>query len=509
MAKLALHALHAAILAGALAAPAAQARDGNHALIIGISHYSAESGADPLLGVPHDVENARRMAAAMGVDPAAIVELRDAQATKEHIVQQLEVLRAAVQGGDKVLLYFSGHGTRLETADGCKEGFSTYTGAMLTDEELATYTQPISRLADKLLVMIDACFSGGVIQSATRSLLEAGNMRAKFSAGASAACMAPVNQSPTRSLLSELKRLGVHEENFVQIAAANFNEVSWDNKAFGGLATSSVARCLLGEAKDLDESGAISLDEVRACAQSRMNDLMQPYVARGMSPSTLQVKGNRNLVVVATPPAAEIVPPSLPSVPPPEPTPPLLPPPPAPPLAAVPAPPLEAQRPATGARATLEEIFQQRDPRLKVDVVAPARLKIGREPLHFTVRSSANGYLYAVLLGSDASSFYLLFPNKLDADNRISANRDYVFPRPGWKVAAGGPAGTDRMLFVVSPTPRDPQVFAAASSGGGPYTYSVANLKSRQRLIDFFIGKGVRGRNAALGAALVDVEEIE
>jgi hypothetical protein len=31
---------------------------------------------------------------------------------------------------------------------------------------------------------------------------------------------------------------------------------------------------------------------------------------------------------------------------------------------------------------------------------------------------------------------------------------------------------------------------------------------SRQRLIDFFLGRGVKGRNGAMGAALIEVEEI-
>jgi hypothetical protein len=481
----------------------AQAADGNHALIIGIGNYAPAFSADPLLGVQHDVRNARRMAAAMGVDPSAIVELRDAQATKERILQELDSLKARVKPGDRVLVYFSGHGTRRETADGCKEGLSSYTGDMVTDEELAAYTQPISRDADKLLVMIDACFSGGVIKNTSRSVLGDGTMRAKFSGLASSACVAPVNQSQTRSLLSELKRLGVKDENFVQIAAANYNEVSWDNKEFGGLATSAVSRCLLGEATDLDGSGGISLEEVRACAQSRMDDLMRPFRQMGMTESTLQVRGNRNLVVAPAPLAEEPARP-LPvvAVPPATSVPVVLPSAPGVPVSEPPA--------VTGARATLEEILQQRDPRRRVEVEAPSALTIGSEPLRFTVRSSADGYLYVLLLGSDEKSFYLLFPNKLDTDNRVVAGRPYAFPHPGWRVVAAGPPGSDRLLFVVSDSPRDPRIFVPdQSSAGGPYTFSVADLSSRRRLIDFLLGRGVKGRNAALGAELISIQETQ
>lgn len=194
------------------------------------------------------------------------------------------------------------------------------------------------------------------------------------------------------------------------------------------------------------------------------------------------------------------------------PTPPVTPPvvqPPAPPPAIAPPAAIEPP-PPVGSRATLEDIFQQRDPRRSLDVVAPARLTIGKDSLQFTVNSSVDGYLYAVMLGSDEKSFYLLFPNALDKDNRIRARQPYALPRPGWQVTAAGPAGINRILFVVSPSPRDPGIFVPGNeAAGGVFTYSVADIASRQRLVDFFLGRGVKGRNASMGAALIDVEEVQ
>jgi len=162
-----------------------------------------------------------------------------------------------------------------------------------------------------------------------------------------------------------------------------------------------------------------------------------------------------------------------------------------------------------GSRGTLEDILNQRDPRLALDVSAPKQLTIGRDRFAFTVKPSSDGYLYAVLLGSDEKSFYLLFPNKLDSDNRVKANQSYSMPRPGWQVGAAGPEGTDRILFVLSQSPRDPKIFVSDDSGaGGPFSYSVADLPSRQRLVDFFLGKGIKGRNGAIGATMIDVEEV-
>ena len=162
-----------------------------------------------------------------------------------------------------------------------------------------------------------------------------------------------------------------------------------------------------------------------------------------------------------------------------------------------------------GSRGTLEDIVNQRDPRIQIDVSAPKQLTIGRDRFAFTVKPSSDGYLYAVMLGSDEKSFYLLFPNKLDADNRVKANQTYSMPRAGWQIGAAGPEGTDRILLVLSQSPRDPTVFVNNdSSAGGPFSYSVADIASRQRLLDFFLGKGVKGRNAAMGAALIEVEEV-
>jgi hypothetical protein len=159
--------------------------------------------------------------------------------------------------------------------------------------------------------------------------------------------------------------------------------------------------------------------------------------------------------------------------------------------------------------ATLEDIFAQRNGRLKVEVTAPKSLVIGKDPFAFSVRSNTNGYLYAVMLGSDGKSFYLLYPNKLDQDNQIKANVTYKFPKPGWSIKAAGPEGTNRVLFVVSQSPRDPKIFALdEDSGGGPFAFSLAEMTARKRLVDFFLGRGIKGKNGQMAASLVSVAEV-
>jgi hypothetical protein len=292
----------------------AQAAEGRHALIVGIGNYSQASMTPPLKGVPVDVANARKMAEAMGVAPSAIVELRDSAATKPRILREFAKLRDAVKPGDRVLVYWSGHGARFSGPNGCIEGLQTYTEGVfqttdvMSEAELATHLQPISRVADKVITVMDACFSGGVIRGNTRGLLDASRLRARFSDHSGGQCNVGINQPRTRGLLSEISRLGVQQENFVQIAAAADNEVSWDDESVGGIATNALTQCLLGEAKDLNSSGAVSLDEVRVCAQSRMNRYMDQFKYLGMLPSTMQIKGNRNLVVAPAIPALPVAP---------------------------------------------------------------------------------------------------------------------------------------------------------------------------------------------------------
>jgi hypothetical protein len=380
----------------------------------------------------------------------------------------------------------------------------------------ATYTHKISEKADKAIVLIDACFSGGVVAGKTRSLSAVDEIRAKFSQPRAGACDVPVNYRKTRSFTPALQNLGTPDQNFVQISAANYNEVSWDSPKLGGLATHSLGECLLGQAKDIDRSGAITLEEVRQCAQAKVNQLIAPYEAQGKLPATIQMRGTRNLIVVADPPKVlaqrpESGKPSAQQTPPPAPTaPPLVPvSPQAPTVASTPEPvkesPAEQQ---VASAATLDDILAQRNGKLSLNVKAPKQLAIGKDAFSFNVKANTDGYLYAVMLGSDGQSFYLLFPNKIDTDNRIKANTAYQFPRKGWSIKAGGPEGTNKLLLVVSQSPRDPKLFVPdESSGGGPFTFALSDLAARQRLIDFFVGRGVKG-NARMAASMVEIKEV-
>ncbi|MFM7255519.1 MAG: caspase family protein [Betaproteobacteria bacterium] len=573
--------------------------------MIGIGQYRGD--ATPLQGVKHDMVSATQMAEQMQVPRENLIVLRDSQATKTAVMAALKNLRDRVQLGDRVFIYFSGHGTQLSEARTCQQALMTYDMQAISNREMADFTTQISEKADKVIVMLDACFSGGVLVGRSVRLKDSEALAAKFyvDSRGKGVCSDPINEV-SRGLLAQVERLGIHSENFIQIAASRPDEVSWDHPAKGGVATVAVRDCLSDGSIDKNQSGAIDLEEIRACAQRKMNKFMEPFRPQGKFSSTLQVLGNKNVIVnptqvaIAPPVAAPVVVvvqaplPPAPSLPPvaspppaappvvvsqpslptptavpsqtmpspaetakppvaslPSPLPPAatpiptrppaqqpaetpppaapvvvaLPTPPKPPVQtppaapATPAPPVAMPQPPpaaelvadgpVGSLATLKDIFAQRDPRRKLDVKLPTQLTIGKQgEFKFSVTSSVAGYLYVVLLGSDEKSFYLLFPNRIDAKNQIKAGMTYQFPTEGWDMTAGGPPGTDHILFVASEAAFDQRVFSTTDDQSvGLFAFVVGSHATRKRLVEFFLGRGIQGRSSPFAAQLLQVEE--
>lgn len=533
--------------------PPSQPRAARHALIIAIGDYMSPS-IPPLLGVGHDVDSATKMATAMQVPAANIRVLRDHDATAARIEQEIAELNNRTRPGDRVFFYYSGHGTRyyspLPADQGCVEALLPADSEPMTNARLATLMKPISDKADKLMVFYDACHSGGIVGKplgVTRSLVTPkGKLTPKFTpGGAIDACSRPTNIR-TRSLGSETAKTGTLAQNIVLISSSRPDEVSFDDEDAGGVATQAWRDCMLSDAEDLDQSGAISVNEISACAQHRINARFkgnQQFGAQHMTiggnggfvpgwlassasaasarpataasaAATIAGTGTAGTGTAVAPaasgPSAATTPPavanaaqgaamaparpatatSVASTPATATT----------PAAAVPAAPVTATTAAASAAtaataattataatvqaapgAALADILAQSDPRRQVTVTAPSRmLKIGKDTLDFSVASSHAGYVYVVMLGSDKKSYYMLFPNDRDGDNYIKAGDSMKLPRPNWRITAQGPAGTDRMLVVVSATPRD--LTQLGNSKAGPFVYNLTDAGGRARL---------------------------
>jgi len=498
-------------------------RINRHALIIGISRY-ADPSTPPLPGARIDKQSATQMAQAMQVPVGNIQYLQDDQATGGHIRQALQELTDKVQDGDRVFIHYSGHGTRYNdpAAGGCVEALLAYDGGQsgtITNREMADMLKTITNKTDKLFVMYDACHSGGLVQAAssvrTRGITngnDEGVLRPKF-ASISEECGRPVNVK-TRNLVVEAASKGALPQDIIHVSASRDNEISFDDELKGGLATQYMRDCMLREAKDLDNSGAISVDEIKMCAQEKINKRMANDV--NYKPHNLVLNGNAAFVpawfsqVSASAMAASLA---------------------GAPVAAAPAsvavPPVSvtppsAPAPLTGEQA-LRQMFEQRDAKRRVQVtLGKDKLKIGQDALDLSVQSDRAGYVYVALAGSDNKSVYLLFPNDLDQNNKIGAGQPLLLPRPTWRVKAGGPAGTDNLLVLVADSPRD--LTPLAANKAGPFVTSLNDAQGRAKLGALMANSqmgsslacrtpGSSQRNPlcsdAYGAAMVAVEEVK
>ena len=526
-------------------------RSNRHALIIGVSTYS-DPNTPPLPGARVDKESATQMARAMQVPTNNIRYLQDAQATGDNIRKALADLNASVQDGDRVFIHYSGHGTRYNDpqAGGCIEALLAHDGGQsgtITNREMGQLLKPITQKTDKLFVMYDACHSGGLVANAsslrTRGFTtpeDEGTLRPKFSS-ITEECGRPVNIK-TRNLTVEQVSTGALPQDIIHISASKDNEISFDDSNKGGLATQFMRDCMLRDAKDTDGSGAVSMDEIRQCAQVKLNDRMKNDA--NFKPHNIQLTGNTGFVpawfaqvstVASLAPVSAVAAVSTAAPAPAQPPRPVataLAPVTVPTPAPIAATPHPASIPAivtaptpvqlTGEQA-LRQMFEQRDAKRRIQVtLTKDKLKIGQDTLDLLVQSERAGYLYIAMAGSDNKSLYMLFPNDLDQNNRVEAGKQITLPRPNWRVRASGPEGKNTLLVFVADAPRDLKSLAATKAG--PFISSLNDAQGRASLGALMSTSALvssqecttassRRNNSlcsdAYGATLVSVEEIK
>ena len=170
--------------------------------------------------------------------------------------------------------------------------------------------------------------------------------------------------------------------------------------------------------------------------------------------------------------------------------------------------------------AALQDIVDRSDPQLVVTAVSDkSTVTIGKDLLRFRVKSSESGYLYIFFGGTDKSHFNLLFPNQLDKNNRIEAGRDVVLPRKEWEIVAGGPAGTNHIVALVSRRERDLAATGLLRSTDAIPEYDLALAAQRwaqrppgpQGGASPFIGKALCATapcDETYGAKLMEITEV-
>lgn len=170
-----------------------------------------------------------------------------------------------------------------------------------------------------------------------------------------------------------------------------------------------------------------------------------------------------------------------------------------------------------GIVTALQDVVRRADPLLGVNALADkSAIQIGKDRLQFRLKSTQSGYVYVFLAGTDKGHMVLLFPNAIDKDNRIEANKELALPRKGWQITAGGPPGTNHIVTMVSRLPRD---FSQAGLRASKDDIPEFDLARAEQLWVASAGKGnpfvgqavcpAQGEcDATYGASLLTIEEV-
>jgi hypothetical protein len=251
------------------------------ALIVGVGDYAALD-AD-LTGIDVDMEMMTEVAINLGFADDEIKVLYDADATLENIERAMTTwVRDGVRTGDTVLIYFSGHGSRVpdtngDEEDGADEVYLPHDayvrrnhrpgepqfGNIVIDDEFATWLAAIP--SRNVIVFFDSCHSG----SATRSVAlgnrsvgaEIGQSKFLYYEGVPRGTGNMESPAGTRAVL-----------NYASLSASRDDQPSFTTIS-GGYFTQGVWRAVKSAVRD---SMPISLEDLRSAAElfveSRMDE---------------------------------------------------------------------------------------------------------------------------------------------------------------------------------------------------------------------------------------------
>lgn len=414
------HSILAAAVACSVLVACGMARAENHALIMSIDYRGVlPPRGGELPGSNQDGMIAKRIALGIGVPEANITWLRNDQLKLSAMTEAFNALIDRVKEGDKVFLYYSGHGHQKSASGGrkCTQMMVAHDLGFFPDEQVRRLLDILANRASQVVMFNDSCFSGGGAGPDTKALRDTGGAVPKYfedsKAGSSNdpdyVCGQAVNKDVVERTLGVFKR--PQPARMLYVAASADNEVSWSTPA-GSVATLAWAQCLGSKSADRDGNGLVDGNELKQCAQEviqRTSRQTQTVTLLGSAslPLAFNAGGNSG-----------------------------------------------GSNPVANPARALESFLASADPTIKVSLaVAKANLKIDQDLLDFSVGTDRDGYLHLLHVGTDGK-FYVLFPNGEDRNNFVKAG-SHRFPRPAWGIKALGPAGTGYIMAYLSDAPRD------------------------------------------------------
>lgn len=155
------------------------------ALLIGVGKYPGLAPAYQMTAPAHDIRRLASSLEAAGLDASAVTLLTQgddgAGAGRADLLRAIAALEQAAAPGDRILLYFSGHGGQRPAtwpgreADGLEEIWlaadarldrnGVVTGGYLADHEIAAAIRRMRLAGADVWLVVDACYAGGITRS--------------------------------------------------------------------------------------------------------------------------------------------------------------------------------------------------------------------------------------------------------------------------------------------------------------------------------------------------------
>jgi len=258
------------------------ARAEDRALLIGINTYE---NVNPLKAAVKDVRLMRRVAREVwGFRSEQVKVLTDHQATAGNIKDALlDWLTLGTGPGDRVLLYYSGHGvcvpdTDGDEPDGRDEALAAYDASMvgdlhfrnvITDDHLGRVIANLD--GREVMVISDSCHSGTITRALTPSWRSAGGQvgealwrpRAAVTSRDFCTGRAGAPQAATYKAMRGEPSLIEGRDNLMVWTAVSATQLALESADIGnGLFTHAFATGLMEGHADLDDNGRITAGEL-------------------------------------------------------------------------------------------------------------------------------------------------------------------------------------------------------------------------------------------------------
>jgi caspase domain-containing protein/uncharacterized protein DUF4384 len=282
------------IIAATCLAVAAPAHANQRALLIGVGDVKGF----PLPGIGVDMDNMRKTALLMGFKPDDIKVLFDEQATLANVTAALNGwIREGVSPNDHVLIYFSGHGTRVSDAQskqGVDDALVMHDAGFVQGKIQNVLLGRVLGAAiakipsHDVLVLVDACHSGSATRDLDLENLSLGTSKAVKRFFTYPGMPAAPPATSTRGItVTRAVEVNAGSENYAAVSAAGDNETATGTEQ-GGMFTLG----LVGEIQDDARAGRQpTVEDLRAAAAK--------YIAAHLPPQDAShpvADGNQNLI---------------------------------------------------------------------------------------------------------------------------------------------------------------------------------------------------------------------